>query len=308
MPLRCLRIVCFIGIVFLVTAHARAAAPRAAHTTVTYDVGDLLAGTKIDKIVTLIFRTTGPTNWSATRKGAATLDVVNGTQIQVRAGAELHRQIADLLASLRRPTGPHVQLRAELHEVDRAFYEKQIKPRLEARQALANTMLAMPVEAEVAVALRRRSKAIQSRTVRIGDERRAMLVSLRRLFTYGTLSGAFPTPSEGFGTGSTGVALAAHVGVSADRNSVRVKLEQTTSELVEIRKTSFELDNGDIFEIESPRIREQSTTTTVRVSDGGVLLVPVHAQLDRERGKDKVWALVVRVTIPLSPVGREKLP
>lgn len=75
-----------------------------------------------EEIVTLLLTSASPTTWRATGK-AGEIRVVNDTRLEVRAPARQQEEVAQVLAALRQQLDVAVDLRAELHEVDRAYFE-----------------------------------------------------------------------------------------------------------------------------------------------------------------------------------------
>src|SRR5687767_2053305 len=133
------RFVLLAMVLCLVGPAPAAAPPRAGSGLVTYDIADMIhkpgGKTGYDKpedVVAVLLKSVSPASWSAAGAGDR-VRLVDGTRLEIQATARQHSEIAQLLAALRGKLDVAVDLRADLIEVDRAFFDKEIQPKLAAR-------------------------------------------------------------------------------------------------------------------------------------------------------------------------------
>jgi hypothetical protein len=110
--------------------------------TVTYDVGDIVAklsaragGSKsaaIEDVAGTIVDLIRPEKFLG-KKAAYTIQLVNQKTLGIRASRDAHREIADLLAAIRRVHDGAVVVKCNLYEVDRKLYDEQIAGKLHRR-------------------------------------------------------------------------------------------------------------------------------------------------------------------------------
>jgi hypothetical protein len=296
----------------LAVACAGAAPP--AQTRRTYDVLDLIhrPGGKtgfdtVEEVVALVVQYTGPKRWSATHKGGNTLDVVNGTRLEVRATLRQHAEIADVIAALRRLLDVAVDVRGELRAVQRKFFDKELARRLGPVPG-AGVGRALPLGDKLEKAVRKHSTLVKSGEVRIANGRAATFFSLRKAFSYLAVPPKVAkAPEDVYRVGFTGLSMKARAVVSADRRYVTLQITQTTTDLLAIRKQPLGTGaRGKQGTVEVPHLDETTSAKAVTVGDGGDVLVPVHARHSRARGKGKVLVVVVRPTIYIKEEEEER--
>jgi hypothetical protein len=289
-----------------VLAVACAGAAPPAGSLRTYDVSDLICkpGGKtgldnVEEVVALVVQCVGPKRWSATQKGGNTLEVVNGTRLEVRASARQHAEVADVLASLRRMLDVAVDVRAELRAVERAFFDKELARRLGPVPG-AGVGRALPLGEKLEKAVRKHSALVKSGELRLANGRAATVLSLRKAFTYVAVPPKVAKgPEEVYRVGFTGLVLKARAVVSADRRYVNLRITQTTTDLLAVRRQPLGTGaaRGKQGTVEVPHLDETTSAKAVTVGDGIALLVPVHARHARARGRGKVLVVVVRPEI-----------
>jgi hypothetical protein len=301
------------------TATARAAAPPVnILRTVHYDIADIIykPGGKtgldtVEEVVRVIIDATGPQYWSATGKGSATLEI-NGTRLEVRARARQHEDVRDILRALRGLIDVNVDVRSELLEVDRAHFDKKLKPRLAGKGVFA---LAIGPEDDdddkvddTLPELRKHSKILKSTKTRLANGRAGTALSFRKAFTYATTpSGLRKAAGGNFKVAFTGLTVKTKAVVSADRRFVRLQLQQETADLVAIKKKAVMVPPiGKLGTVESPEIVESASSTTVTVGDGCVALMPVHARLGRAAARDKVLVLLIQPLLYIEEEEKER--
>ena len=298
-------------------------------TTVTYDVADLvrdastwrsaLAGQPgepdldsragaIEALVGLIHRSVSPKSWRPGKEGSSTLRIFNGTKLVVRAPAKQHDEIQDVLKTLRRLTGIAVVFESELHEVEPASYKKNIEPLLRGGLARPDRGFAVAVRDEVEKALRKQGKPLHWAKVTAPLGKQTAFFSLRTAFTYQAKPKNGTRPAdEVYVSAFYGVTFRAHVRVSADRRSVRLRLIQQATDLLEVeRQMILDRDTGKRASVEVPKLFESTTKGSIEVEDGVLLLMPVRFRSREARDKGRVWVLLVRPTIHIDEEERAR--
>jgi hypothetical protein len=288
----------------------------------TYDVADLLQKSRheyralgvqprphqsaIETLADLICRTVHPESWRG--EGASSLQVMNGTKLEVRTNAAQHKEIADLLAALRRLTDLAVVVKAELYEIDRGFYEKQIGAKLGKDLASEGHRFALPIDEGEVKKFRKQAMLLRSNQVTIGNAQEAEFFSLRKAVLYRAKHRpAANKTNEIYETTFPGMSFQAHVVVSADRRRVRMKIRQQVTDLAGMRKEKVDdPQTGLEITVETPKLRELSTAATVQVGDGRFVLVPVLFRPKAVKAKDRVLVLLVRPIIYIEEEERER--
>jgi hypothetical protein len=282
----------------------RAEAKPVALSTITYDVGDLVAYRnrvsgvgfpggpyKPDDLVKSIVDA-NPEIWSKPEGGHAIREV-SGTKLEIRTSAKQHAEISELLDALRRLADVTVIVGATLYEVDRAFYEKELKSKRTPDQPRL-------IDPDLAQLIDRKGTRVTPANVEIipnGEE--VPISSLRKVLVYrGKPGDPRKKPREVFATTRYGVSVRSSVMVSADRRSIRMKIAQQVTDLEEVeKKTIPDLEGGGESVVDVPRFVESSTAATIEVEDNGYILVPVHSRSLVAGGKDRALVLLVQPEI-----------
>lgn len=272
-------------------------------TTVTYDVRDLVDNRyratgfgypggpyKVQDLMKMIIQTNLEV-WS-NPDGNHSIQEVNGTRLEIRTSAKYHGEITSLLDSMRRLSDVAVIVNAALYEVDRAYYEKELQPKR------ANDQLEV-IPLGLAQQIHKRGVLVKPLNVEmIPNGEGAKIFSLRHALVYRGKPKDPKNPLDAFATTWYGVSLKSSVSVSADRRSVKLKIAQQVTDLVEVRKKTVPNPFvGGNSEIEVPHIVESSTSATIEVKDGNYLLVPVRYQPPAAKDKDRVLVLLVQPDI-----------
>jgi hypothetical protein len=289
-------------------------------TTVTYDVADLvrdastwrsaLAGQPgerdpdsragaIEALVGLIQRSVNPKSWRPGKEGSCTLRIFNGTKLVIQAPAKQHDEIKDLLKALRRLTGIAVVFESELHEVEPAYYKKNIEPLLKGGPARPDRGFAVFAKEAVEAGLRKQGKPLHWAKVTAPLGKETAFFSLRTVFTYQARPKRGKRPAdEDYASAFYGVTFRAHVRVSADRRFVRLKLTQKVTDLLGVeQETILDRATGERVNVEVPKLFESATKGTIEIGDGGLLLMPVRYRSREAKDKGRFWVLLVRPII-----------
>jgi hypothetical protein len=279
--------------------------------TVTYDVSDLIykPGGKsgyesIDGLVKMLVLTLAP----ATRSEAILIQEVNGRALEIQATKAQHDQVKDVLSVFRRQMDCAVDVQAVLYEIDRPYYDKEIKSKVSRKKEDLGKGLPIPVEEAVLKKLSGKAAASRSNQIRIGDYKEVKIFSLRKAFTYTEKPYSKPRgPQDVLGVGMRGVTVQARAMVSPDRRFVRMKITQQVTDLVGMWKhRAVDLDAEKEVTVETPKLVESSITGTVEVGDGEPILVPVHYLPSEVKAKDRVLVLVVRPVIYIEEEEKER--
>jgi hypothetical protein len=266
--------------------------------TVTYDVADLIykpggkgGYDRIDDLIRELLTSADLNTWNGTGPDGSSLQELNGTQLEVRATPAQHDVIVDLLGVLRRRVGLAVDLHGDLYELDRAVYEKDLRPWLgKGPQGLGSAPAAV-IEDDVAALLKKRATHLRSGRARVAPGRAAPFLSARQAFTYLARPGVQDTAFHG-------LTLRAAVNVTGDRRRVRLALTQDVTELVEVRKRdAVDPETGNEVKVDDPDLVRTSVTVRLEVDDGYNVLVPVRYLPQAVKDKDRVRVLLVRPEI-----------
>jgi len=293
-----------VALVALVAVAAEPAKEQGKGKVVVYDVNDLLykkgvqnGYDKIDDLVKLLVTTVEPKSWTHAGNGNR-LVVLGETKLEVTASKDVHQQIEDVLTMARRQMDVVVDVRVELFEVERAYFEKEIKPEVAKQPEVKRGRL--PVGEELLAELREKALDSKTGTTRLAPGRDGVVLSRRAAFTYR------PTEKT-VAVGYHGVVLKAGVGVSPDRRFVRLKLTQQITELVEVTQETVVDPQGQETTREAPNLTERSTAVNFEVGDGGWVLVPVEYTRPGDKEKKTVLLALVQPRISIGEEEREKL-
>jgi hypothetical protein len=274
--------------------------------TVVYDVSDLIhrpggrtGFDRIDEVARHIVTAVHPGGWGGEKEGASRLRELNGTKLEIHTTPKNHAEIVDLLAALRRMNDVDINLRADLFEIDRAIYEKEIKPKLGRRAA-----------AEVAEGfvemLQKKASLVVTHAVPVANGKVSRPLSVRQAFTY--IESARPGPGPGgqtneYGFGFQGLTVHVTPTISADRRFVSMKVTQKATELIELKKrTVFAPMSDKEVTVEVPDLADATATVVAEVGDGDWALVVVEYRTAAAKAKDRVLVLALR---PLIYIGEE---
>ena len=276
--------------------------------TKNYDVKDL-AGRKIlwrgmvgeketkvddiDHIIRLLIKDVDPKGWRGERFSIVD---VNGTALEIRTTKTNHEQIVSYLAALRRLIDVEVVVEAGVYAVDRAYYEKEFALRFAKNHSRP---LGLGVEEEEK--LRKASRSEKANKVRLSDGGRGQVFSLQRAVMYEWLPPLSKCKTDEVAL--VGVRFDMEARVSADRRFVRVNLTQRGAELFETRKVVTTNAEGEEVILDIPDVQKSSTTNSITVGDGVVVVVPPAVPLPGFDAKGPVPLLFVR---PYIWIGEEE--
>jgi hypothetical protein len=292
-------------LVSLLTAAPAALPTRAEQrSAVTYDVRDLLARpgktgySSVEALLKIVLTSVNPGGWNA--EGGDAVHEVNGSALEVRAPAARQAQVKQVLDALRRAADLAVDLRGDLYEVDRAFYDREVKPKLRAAAAGGELRLAGVVPAELAQRLAKQGRLVKFAQERLAVGRESPFLSWHRATTYLARPGRDAKAAESLEVVLTGVAVRAAAAVSADRRQVVLKLTQQVTDLLALQKQPRAgAEGGQPRFVELPDLARSVTAETVQAEDGEPVLLPVHYLPREARDKKRVLVLLVRPTIVL---------
>jgi hypothetical protein len=284
-------------------------AGKAKLETAVYDVSDLIyrPGGKtgydsIDDVIKVVLTSVNPGGWSALDEDGDTLHELNGTKLEVRTNAARHAEIKQLLDALRGRMDVAVQVNVKLYEVERTFYEKEIKPHLGAGKRLAS-----PVPEDLTERLAKRGTPLRSNQTRVANNRAAVLFSLRKAFLYAAKPADDSDPASGFATALYGVTLRTAVAVTPDRRSVCLKLTREVTDLAGIKKrTVTDPRSGEEVAVDVPELVKETTAATVQIDDGALLLMPVPSLPRASKAKDRVLLMVIEPRIYIEEEEKER--
>jgi hypothetical protein len=277
----------------------------------TYDVGGMIhkpggrtGYDSIDEIVKLIITDVEPGSWGGEDDGKNRLRELNGTKLEIVTTPKNHKEIADLLEAHRRVNDCDVNLRAALYEIDRAVWEKEVRPML-------NRQPAAPVGDVVVELLRKTGTEVSARDLPIANGGVARILSVRKAFTYiEKASAGEKRQINEYGTGFQGMSVCVTPVIAPDRRSVRLKIELTSAELLGLTKRTriAVFGDADVREvtIERPELSEVTAATTLEVQDGAWALAAVAYRPADVRKKDRVWVLAVKPVIYIAEEDRER--
>ncbi|MCS6852310.1 MAG: hypothetical protein NZ700_14190 [Gemmataceae bacterium] len=264
-------------------ALGQGAKPRSDMTTVVYDVTDLVRrpglwgslgeprardAEPIDLLMQQIVFVVEPGSWKGVAENGGTIRAWQGTQLEVRASPKAHEQIRQLLEALRRLFDAAIDVEAVLHQVDRAWFDKEVQPKL-GKQAV------LPVDEALVESLRRHSSTGPTHQVRIVASSDVVVFAVHDPLIYPGKPAARPV--DAVVVDWTGVSIRAQGWTSADRRRLGLKLTQSVKELARLdTKEVVDPITDKNVPIKSPRFRLTSQTDELTLDDGQIVLVPVR--------------------------------
>ncbi len=214
----------------------------------------------------------------------------DGGKLEVRATANDHEQIADLLLALARLQDLAIDIKADVYELDAAGYEKFCKAL--PKSAAKPPVLFAPGDAgddklpalDEANKLLTAARLVQTSKARFVNGAEAT-VSARRTVVRIDATSEPAFVKDGF-------ALVAVPVVSADRRFVRFKLTEQSTAVVGTRKRELGEIRGQKIVAETPLLEDLGGTGSAVVPDGSSLLFKLAYA-----PKDKVWVVKLDTTI-----------
>jgi hypothetical protein len=259
---------------------------------------------KAGALIDLIQSTVSPEDWAP--RSRANIEIVNGNKLIVQASYQRQMEIADLVEALRRLNDVAVLMDATIHEVDRKFFERHIRPVIAPREG-ETFLAAIPINMDLASLLEAQKVIVKGPDVKLLEDQEACFLSLHSSFRFLAQSSrrrtASTEPEQGriaaknveFRTGVEGVSLHARVKVSPDRRAIRLNLRQTGAELLDLKTTEIlNLVSGKKVTVESPNFRHTSSEAHVEIDDGQPLMMPLDYRSKEARAGDRVWILLAK--------------
>ena len=264
---------------------------------VVYDVRELVQKTRAGKdeaaaakfVQTLLSHLNGVNQPNS-------IQIVNDSRLTIEASRAGHADITALLKALERMHDVSVLVKAQLYEVDEAFYKKvksakRVDWEEDERQFLAGVV---PKGESLPSLLDKQKAVLTGAEIKLESGQQAVVLSRHQVLRHLPSPEALRKGAKGPQLVLEGVALTARVWVSPDRRYVRIKLTETATQLQDLKKVKVIVDNdGKEALAEVPFLKETAQTQMLEIPDGGTELYPVQfQQTDKNRQR---W-LVLRVT------------
>jgi hypothetical protein len=253
-----------------------------------------------------------PEIWKGPLGRRATIRVFNGTTLVVRATYKRHMEVTEILGGLTRLTDLAVVMDAKLFEVDKAFYEKHLRPLFAGEKGKSFRPAAELKPPALATLLEEQKRIAEGNDVKVRIGPPESFLSFHSAFTY-------LANREQTRTGLEGVSFLAKVKVSPDRTALRLDMTQIATELVDLKKTDIlDLASGKNVAIESPNWRRSRLPARIELDDGQPFIMPVDFRSKEARAAGRVWVLRVKPWIYIEeeqalirkglipPVGKEE--
>jgi hypothetical protein len=230
-----------------------------------------------------------------------------GGKLEVRAPAEVHSELKDLIEAMARLTDVAVDVKADVYEFDAATFDKFAKalpkvgrgkpgsPVLYATgeetedEALAGGLDKMLAESNKIL---RTARQVQNSTARFTNGLEATFSARQSVLTYhnGFVNNLPAGPPQFV---KEGFKLAGLPVVSADRRFVRLKLTEQSTTVTRMKK----VDVGEVVDkqhlvIQSPELEDLGGSGSAVVADGGTAVFRLAYA-----PKDKVWVVILRPAI-----------
>ena len=272
---------------------------------------------KANQVVQMLLEATDPESWRPGPAGRNSLQVLNGTRLVVRAGANRQAEVDSFLDGLRRLADLAVIMNAQVVEVDRLFYAQHIRPLLLVPGKRPRTVV--PISDPLEALLKKQKLIVKGDEEKLPSGQESAFLSLHNAFTYAAKPGNAKKETdeirrwmeqEGvFKPCREGFSLLADITVSPDRRRVRLKITQQNTQ-AEIRKSeALDLGTGKTVTVESPDVRETSLSGAIDIEDGQPLLMPL---LYRPKEKNRIYLMLARPMIFIEEEQKEieksKLP
>ena len=224
-----------------------------------------------------------------------TVQILNGTRLEVFASFDRQLQIADLIEALRRQLGDSVIMNARLYEVDRVFFAKRVAPLLAGDKETGDRPAVIRIEEALFKELDRQPLLLKGDETKLPPEQIASFLSRQNVFRYS----AGPHPSiigrTLSGIGLEGVTFEVRPLIDPSRRYLRLHITQRVTQLVRVDKTQkLDVATGKEIEIESPNLRITEVSGIVQLPDTDAILMPVLYQPSGKGKNDKVWLMVAR--------------
>jgi hypothetical protein len=224
----------------------------------------------------------------------ATVQVLNATRLVIRTNAAKHSEVGALLRALRSLGDVTVAVKAQLYEVDDAFFTKlkNVKP-VDWEELEREFLAGVPATGESLFKLLDKHTMLQAGDeVMVDDGMIAGLLSRHQALTFLPSRAQVVKGDKSRQTVLAGVAFLAGVRVGADRRFVRMRLTEKGTEVLRVKKEKVLVDNtGNEAEAETPLLKEAVHTRDLEIPDGGSMLVPVHYRPPSVQEKNRHWVL-----------------
>ena len=267
------------------------AQPATPTREVVYDIRDLAGKRDLTKVAQVVQRLTAAVETES-------IDVLNGTRLVIRATDKQHAQIIEVLQALRRRADLAVLVRADLYEVDEAFYTKlknvrRVDPEELERQFLAGTA----PKSELWPMIDKQKPLLVCEEIKLDNGGQAGLLSRHRAVSF------LPSPERARRgdkerqTLLEGVSFLAAVQVTADRRYVRVKLTEKATEVQDAYKMRVFDPMDTEVQAEVPFVRESTQAQTLQIADGGSILINVQYRPRSVQEGQRRWVLAITTRI-----------
>lgn len=222
----------------------------------------------------------------------------NGGKLEIRATAEVHREVKDLIEALERLTDLAIDLEVEVIELDIATFEKLAKALPKPAKGKPNSPVLFAtgeefeekgraVDAKALAEMNRVLKigrVVQTSTARFANGVEANLSARQSVLSYKSRPESLVV-KEGFRLAGTPV-------VSGDRRFVRFKLTEKSVAVTGMRKRDLGEIGGRKIVAETPELEDLGATGSAVVADGGTILFRLAYA-----PKNQVWVVALRPTI-----------
>jgi hypothetical protein len=226
------------------------------------------------------------------------VQVLNANRLVIHASAARHAEIAEVLRQLRDFCAMDVSVKAELYEVDEAFYKKLEAAKRGKRiglEEMERRELEKPTRGETLYTLLKKQKLILAgEEIRIDNGAEAELLSRYRFVRCLASPDQVRRGEKGQQLAREGVSFTAGIQISSDRRYVHLKLTEKAVELrdiLRVQQTDFTTDKKT--DADTPFELNTTQTELLDIPDGGTILTPVQFRPRALRDKNRWLVLLI---------------
>jgi len=227
------------------------------------------------------------------------ITIVNGSRLMVRTTRAKHAEVKSLLDAFRRLGDLWVVAKAELYEVDDAFYGKLKAAKRLSRQDLEESetkfLAGVPQPRDpLFETLTKQKPVLAGDEIKVDSGFEATLLSRHQAITCLPNRAQIYKGDKSPQAVLTGVSFLGGMHISSDRRYVRIRLTEKAVDLQQIDRMKVTEDKaGNDVNVETPLLKETTHTQVLNIPDGGTILVAVHERPPALLDKSRWWVLSI---------------
>ncbi len=217
----------------------------------------------------------------------------NNAQLVIQANYRDHSKIADALNWLRRLADLAVVMNARLLEVDKKLFDQRLAPMFAGSKERPEGRTLARADDSLVKILNKQKVILREEPLKIIPGQSEVFLALYKPFQIlGLNKDRRPEISQ------LGVGFSVKAAISDDRRRLELKITQSVSELIDIKKTKvLDVKTGNEIETEVPNVLNRTLTGSLVIWDRQPIVMPVGYRSADAKKQNRLWVLLAEPAV-----------